>query len=47
MWTVDVPEGSMEGVVRPHFGNTVMVSGTGSHAKQHMRLDEIDEREFA
>lgn len=46
-WTVDVPEGSMEDVLRAHFGNTVKVSGSGSHAKQHIRLDEIDEREFA
>ena len=44
-WTVDVPEGSMEDVVRPHFGNTVKVSGTGSQAKRHIRLDEIDELE--
>ena len=46
-WTVDVPEGSMEDVVRPHFGSTVKVSGKGSQAKQHIRLDEIVEREYA
>ena len=45
-WTVDVPEGSMEDVVRPYFGSTVNVSGKGSQARRHIRLDEIYEREY-
>ena len=44
-WTVAVPEGSMEDVVRPYFGNTVRVSGRVSRAKRHIRLDDIDEHE--
>lgn len=47
-WTVEVPEGSMEEVVRPYFGETVEVHGMGSRSKRCIRrLQKIDDIESA